>query len=285
MSNANPNKLLSLSSKMSVVLMGVLLLFFAGCKSGKQDKDRFSEDMDDEELIDEDLNPQTSDFSPQPRLEGNTLYYGDHSYTLDDGLRLDGDQPSEDEGQMCTVTFTHFPSSIDEFRALQEQFMGNRFGGCLALNVMAYEMYRRDRALGEEAIRLVNTPTNASQTLRTLGQKFPSVRYDENDNDSYHQPYLVAAFLKGATHDNKYQPEYPYVLRFCWNKNPYMKQHEYSNMLYGYIYRLVALRNGENECNAEVLVDEDDSGLLRISNCASFYYAVPNIRHWDDTLK
>lgn len=285
MSNANPNKLLSLSSKMSVVLMGVLLIFFAGCKSGKQDKDRFSEDMDDEELIEEDLSPQTSDFSPQPRLEGNTLYYGDHSYTLDDGLRLDGDQPSEDEGQMCTVTFTHFPSSIDEFRALQEQFMGNRFGGCLALNVMAYEMYRRDRALGEEAIRLVNTPTNASQTLRTLGQKFPSVRYDENDNDSYHQPYLVAAFLKGATHDNKYQPEYPYVLRFCWNKNPYMKQHEYSNMLYGYIYRLVALRNGENECNAEVLVDEDGSGLLRISNCASFYYAVPNIRHWDDTLK
>ena len=281
MSNANLHL-----SKTTVVFMGALLMLFAGCKSGKQDKDRLSEDMEDEELVDEDTNTQHPTPNTQnARLEGNTFYYGDHSYTLDDGLRLDGDLPSEAEGQMCTVTFTHFPATIDEFRALQEQLMGNRFGGCLALNVMAYEMYRRDRALGEEAIRMVNTPTNASQTLSTLGQKFSTTRYDENDNDSYHQPYLVAAFLKGATHDNKYQPDYPYVLRFRWSTNPHSKQHEYSNMLYGYVYRLVALRNGENECSADVLVDEDNPELLRISNCPSFYYAVPNIRHWDDTLK
>ena len=284
MSKVNSN-LLSVSRRMSVVVMAMLLVFLGSCKSGKNDKDRLSDDLEDEELVDEDVRPQTSDLRPQTRLEGHTFYYGDHSYTLDDGLRMDGDMPNEAEGQMCTVTFTHFPASIDEFRALQEQLLGNRFGGCLALNVMAYEMFRRDRALGEEAIRIVNTPTNANQTLSTLGQKFSTTRYDENDNDSYHQPYLVAAFLKGATHDNKYQPDYPYVLRFCWNKNPYMKQHEYSNILYGYIYRLVALRNGENECNAEVLVDEDNPSLLRISNCPSFYYAVPNIRHWDDTLK
>lgn len=270
----------------AITLATLSVAVIISCKSGgKADKAYDEDDMDQEESYGMDGLAEENDASPVVRLEGNTLHYGDHLYTLDDGLRLDGDLPSRAEGQVCTVTFTHFPATVKEFRDLYDQLMGTSYGGVLALNVMAYEMYRRDRAMGEEAIRLVNTPTNATTTIGTLAQKFPKVRGDENDNDSYHQPYLVAAFLEGATHDNKYQPAYPYVLRFRWSTNPYVTQHEYSNMLYGYIYNLVALRNGENECAVSVLSDEDNPLLLKVSNCPSFYYAVPNIRRWDDTLK
>jgi len=265
-----------------ITLAMLFVAAFAACKSGgKADKAYDDDETNQEESYEAD----EADASPVMRLEGNTLHYGGHRYTLDDGLRLDGDMPAKDEGQMCTVSFTHFPDNFQEFQALYDQFLGTSYGGVLALNVMAYEMYRRDRSLGEEAIRLVNTPTNANATIGMLAQKFPKVRGDENDNDSYHQPYLVAAFLKGATHDSNYQPDYPYVLRFRWSTNPYATQHEYSNMLYGYIYNLAALRNGENECAVSVLSDEDNPLLLKVANCPSFYYAVPDIRRWDDTLK
>lgn len=258
-----------------------LMAVVSACKQGNGNNTGNAEGNADEMAT---LSNETT-AQPTFTLEGNTLHWGDHSYTLDDGLRLDGDLPSSDKSQACTVTFTHFPASLEEFRTLQEQLLGRSFGGTLALNLMAYEMFRRDREAGKEAIKMCNTSANASATINQLGQKFSRTRFDADDHDTYHQPYLIASFLKGATQTNKYQPEYPYELRFQWSANPYSKQHDRSDMSYGYLYRLVTQRNGDKECEASVLLSDDEEDFLQVWNAPSYYYAVPNIKKWDDTLK
>jgi len=221
--------------------------------------------------------------APTAVLNGNTLTYGDHSYTFTDGLTLQNGLPAKTAGQKATLTFTHFPATVDEFKALQAQLMGKSMAGALALNILAYEMFRRDRAVGEECLKLCNIDVNASETIGMLRQKLSTNRYDPNDNDTYHQPFLAASFLDGATQDSKYQPNYPYVMSFTWNTNPNIKQHERSNTYYGYIYHLNVVRNGK-PTDASVLVPDEEE-LVLAHNTPNYYVMLPDIKTWEDTLK
>lgn len=215
---------------------------------------------------------QGSLFRPEVTIDGNTLYYGEHSYTFIE---------TEDEAML---RFTHFPATVDEFKTLQEKQMGRSKPGALCLNVLAFEMFRRNRRNGETCIKLCNTSTNATTVINMLKQKFSTVRNDPTDTDSYHQGYLMASFLKGATQDNKYQPDEPYELSFYLDDNIYVKQGERNNIYYGYVYHYYCYRNGDQKCTASVLV-EDDSDIVLGHNLANFYLAVPSIKTWKDTLK
>ena len=207
---------------------------------------------------------------------------GQHSYDFDDTLQLT--DRSKAKGGTATLTFSHFPDSVEEFQTLQEQLLGTSPAGCLALNLLAYEMFRRNREIGEACIRLCNTPANASATLRMLKEKFSQVRHDASDHDTYHQPYLVASFLKGATQTNGYQPEEPYTLTFYLSDNPNTRQHERSSLLSGFLYRISIRRNGTQEHEATVLVPDGEMVVLA-HNTSNFYVAVPPVKKWDDTLK
>lgn len=214
--------------------------------------------------------PVTEDDNTVPILDGNTLTYGDHHYTLDETAFAG------------TVTFTHFPATVREFQILQKQLLGSSQPGTLALDLMAFEMFRRDRAKGKKCIEMCNLSVNTKQILDRLGERFPERRSDQ-PYTSYHQPYLVASFLKGATQDNKYQPEYPYQLSFSLGTNSNKKQGEYSMTFFGHIYYWTTTRGGLKDYDASVIVLDDDGSIL-VHGCSNYYLGAPEISSWEDNL-
>ena len=107
-------------------------------------------------------------------------------------------------GQTATVSFNRFPASVAEFRQIREQ-IGNEPHGCIALQVMAYEMFFRDKTIGKECIELNNLNVNVQKTIGRLTELC-------RPNDSYARPYQMAAYLKGATWENGYTPDKPYTV-------------------------------------------------------------------------
>ena len=209
------------------------------------------------------------------QLEGNTLtcqtFAYTHTYTLTEGE------------QVTTVEFTHFPDNEEEFKAVQEQLLGHSRPGTLALCLFSFEMYRRDRKVGEKCLKLCNLSANATITLSRISQKFPSNRFEKSE-DPYVQPYLVATYLKGATEANHYTPDTPYVLTFTYNDNPNLLQGEYSSTYQGHIYYYNVSWNGDGQRNADVLVP-DDGSLVMVHGCANLVLGVPSVSGWEDELQ
>ena len=109
------------------------------------------------------------------------------------------------EGQKGSVTFNRFPATAQEFKEVREK-IGKEPHGAVALQIMAYEMFRRNQRIGMECINLNSTNTNSgekSSAVRQLRLLF------NNDNSS--RPYQMAAYLKGATFENGYSPTKPYT--------------------------------------------------------------------------
>lgn len=213
--------------------------------------------------------PEIEDDDTIPILDGNTLTYGEHEYVLNE-------TPTEG-----TVTFTHFPATKREFEVLQNQLLGKSQPGTLALCLMSFEMYRRDRSKGEKCVERCNLSVNAKQVLNNLKEKFPEHRGDAGD--SYSQPYLVASFLEGATRDNNYQPSYPYKLKFTFSTSSYDNQGEESFTFGGYVYYWFTNRGGDKDYKASVI--QLYNGDVLVHGCANYYLAAPPISSWQDTLK
>ncbi|MFC2610362.1 MAG: DUF6935 domain-containing protein, partial [Capnocytophaga granulosa] len=108
------------------------------------------------------------------------------------------------KGQKATISFSRFPSSVAEFKAVRER-IGTTPQGAIALEVMAMEMYRKDRAVGEECLKLCNVKSNVRPIIRRLKELF-------GEDEGYARPYQMMAFLKGATPYNKYTPDTPYTV-------------------------------------------------------------------------
>ncbi|MBQ1747188.1 MAG: hypothetical protein II041_00740, partial [Bacteroidales bacterium] len=109
-----------------------------------------------------------------------------------------------DKTQTATVSFSRIPETLEEFLELQEK-LGVEPQGAIALQVIAFEMYRRDKTVGTEAIRANNTQTNFNDCLRQLKEKL-------GKDPGYAQPYIVAALMVGASPSNGYQPRKPYTI-------------------------------------------------------------------------
>jgi len=121
-------------------------------------------------------------------------------------------------GETATVSFNRFPVSVDEFRQLREQ-IGGEPHGAIALQVMAYQMFLRDKTIGKECIELNNLKANVNSAVTRLTEL-------NRPNDSYARPYQMAAYLKGATWENGYTPDKPYTVTL--RTRPGVK-HENSN--------------------------------------------------------
>ena len=127
------------------------------------------------------------------------------------------------KGQTGNVTFNRFPATVEEFKAVREK-IGGEPHGAVALQIMAFEMYRRDRDTGLECIKLNNTRNNVTSVTRRLQELF-------GRDAGYARPYQMAAFLKGATPQNGYNPTKPYTIevkvsegRAYQNSNDYQTQ-------------------------------------------------------------
>jgi D-methionine transport system substrate-binding protein len=130
------------------------------------------------------------------------------------------DHTTHTPGQSGSVTFSRFPASVDEFKAVREE-IGGEPHGAVALQLMAYEMYRRDRRVGLECIKLNNTTNNITSATDRLNQLF-------GNDATYARPYQIAAFLKGATWENGYNPSKPYTVEVKVNDGrPYDNSSDY----------------------------------------------------------
>ena len=147
-----------------------------------------------------------------------TWTYGNHTYTQKGNLTA----KQYNSKATGVVTFTNIPSDYEEFAALYRQFLGNTPHGTAAMMVMAMEIYGRDRQVGKRCIELINYPSNVNSVIPRLNDKYGTSQYAP-ENDGYHQRYLPAAVLKGATPQNGYRPQEPYTVEMKASVNKHQE--------------------------------------------------------------
>jgi len=156
------------------------------------------------------------------------------------------------------VSIESIPATLDEFKALQAE-LGTTPEGCIMLQLVAMEMYRRDKNIGQECLSLNNTSTNLSSVTRRLNELY-------RPNDSYARPYLVSACFKGATPANGYNPTKPFTIEL--RRDPVRPNDERSQMLRGYVKYFQLYSDGWDTHwrNVEVVQQQGDP-YYRVSNC------------------
>jgi len=138
-------------------------------------------------------------------------------------------------GQSGTITFSRFPVTVQEFTQIREM-IGDKPHGAAALQIMAYEMYRHNRTIGEQCIRLNNTTNNINSSTGRLRELF-------GNDPNYQRPYQMAAFIKGATPQNGYNPTKPYKIEVRVNR---AQKYQYSNDYQTTVLYLQVLTQGKS---------------------------------------
>jgi hypothetical protein len=155
------------------------------------------------------------------------------------------------------VTFKSFPKSLEDFQAFQAEY-GKTPEGAIAVQLVAMEMYRHDKKVGQQCLALCNTQTNLSSVTSRLNELY-------REGDSYARPYLVSAMLLGAKPSNSYNPNKPFTIRLRLDPT---KNTERSQMLKGYVTHLQLYSDGYDTPwrSIDVVLQQGDE-YYRISNC------------------
>jgi len=160
------------------------------------------------------------------------------------------------------VSIEKIPTTLEEFQALQAE-MGTTPEGCIMLQLVAMEMYRRDKNVGTECLRLNNTDTNLSSVTSRLKEIF-------RENDTYARPYLVSSYFKGAKPSNGYNPDKPYTIQV--RRDPTRPEDERSQMLKGYVKHMQVYSDGyDTPWRGIDVVQQKGDTYYRVSNCPSLY--------------
>ena len=201
----------------------------------------------------------------------STWSYGSHQFTMK------GNFTAQSYSQKATgvVTFTNVPQNYEEFEALYTQFLGKTPHGTAAMMPMAMEIYGRDRDEGKRCIELICYPSNVNSVVSQLNQKFGTSKYAPA-NDGYHQRYLPAAVLKGATPENGYTPQTPYTVEMKASVN---KHQELTFMGQGTVLYIYIMGKGwdTNQRSVEI-IKQPDSELHQDSACTALYTQCKPIR-------
>jgi hypothetical protein len=135
-------------------------------------------------------------------------------------------------------------------------------------------MYRRNRATGEECIRLNNATVNVRLALDRLNELFGKDAY-------YARPYQIAAFLKGATPQNGYKPTKPYTVEIEVSTGI---GYQYSADYQATELTLRVLTQGKDKGAEEVAVlktakpgEPGNGACFIVSNCPGLYAQVKEI--------
>ena len=173
-------------------------------------------------------------------------------------------------GQSGTITFNHFPTTVEEFKQVREQ-IGSEPHGAVALQLMAFEMFRRDRTIGEECIRLNTVTSGVPSPLRRLNELF-------GKDAGYARPYQMAGFLKDASPANGYNPSKPYTVEV--KINPGIRYQQSSIFQTNVIYLQVSAPGRKSgKVGISVLrthkPDEPSEGKYFITDsCGDLYFQV-----------
>ena len=148
-------------------------------------------------------------------VDGNTLTYGTHTYTIETDLDV-----TTNVFQRATafVSFSNIPSGYTEFSAVYNNLLGKSLAGTIAMIPMAMEIYARDAATGEKCIKLLCSEGTASEMITEVKRKIVPSGVGTSD-DSYIQRYIPAALLKDAAPSNAYAPSTPYTVQMTMTSN------------------------------------------------------------------
>ena len=160
-----------------------------------------------------------------------------------------------------TVDFDKFPSSLAEWKRMQKQ-LGTTPQGAAVLQIMAFELYRNNRADGEAALRLNNTSTNYNSTVGRLREIMGKDQY-------YARPYIAWAMLQGTTPENGYRVPAPYTVSLKVDPN---KRYQESQLLKGtVIYLLINSKGWDTNWRGVEVVKPAGSDYYVVSNCPAMY--------------
>lgn len=165
-------------------------------------------------------------------------------------------------GQTAEVSISSIPTSIDAFKSLQQK-LGTTPEGCVMLQLVAFEMYNQNKAVGEQCIRLNNTDVNIPSVMRRMQDIFSKT------DVSYARPHLVATYFAGATPDNGFNPKKPYTIKVRSSK---VHQYERSQSLQGYVLHLEVFSTGyDTSWRGCEVVKQKGNNFYKVSNCPSMY--------------
>ncbi|MBR1872545.1 MAG: hypothetical protein IJ795_04995 [Bacteroidales bacterium] len=224
------------------------------------------------------------------RIDDSHVKVGSIDYWIEGELSLDEDgEPAFTERAYEKVSFSAFPNTAAEISVLQKEFLGKRYGGVVAMHIMAIEMYRRNRDEGTAALRLVNESSNMTAMLDIFSQRFPLQRGAQS-TDTYQQPYFVAALLDGSTIENHYTPTEPYSVTVKWYGGENNHTEGLGITTWGDFYEVTVSPGGyakaaSPERRLTVHSDPEGNPYLTIFNCSSITTQVATIRSWTDNLK
>lgn len=164
----------------------------------------------------------------------------------------------------ATVTFASIPKTVEGFKQIRSK-IGNTPQGAVALQLIAFEMYNQNAAVGEECVRLNNTEINVPSVMRRL----PDIFGKNEVSGSYARKHLVATFFEGATPENGFNPTKPYTVRVRSSK---VHDYERSESLKGYVLYLNVYSSGydTNWRGCEV-VRQKGNEYYTVSNSPSMY--------------
>lgn len=205
------------------------------------------------------------------QINGNTLTYGDHVYTVNGEL----DYASTDyKNPTAYVTFTNIPSGYTEFEAVYNNLLGKTPQGVAAMVPMAIEIYARDNSTGERCLNLLcSSSATVSNITRILKTKLVASKYGP-ENDSYLQRYMAAALLKGANNKNAYTPIEPYTVEMCTSPNGIQD----APLTGGTVYYLFILADGWDTFQRSIEVFQPyNTDTYKVSNCPAAYSQCKNI--------
>ena len=175
-----------------------------------------------------------------------------------------------DSSESGTVSFNRFPATVAEFQKVRDR-IGGEPHGAVALQVMAYEMYRRNADIGTECIKLNNTTNNVNLAVSRLKELF-------GNDVNYARPYQMAAYLKDATWDNGYSPSKPYTVEVEVSK---VHNYQYSNDYQNTVIYLNILTQGKPSGydSVEVLKtskpgEPSEGNYFIVLNCPGLYSQV-----------
>ena len=205
------------------------------------------------------------------QLNGNTLTYGDHVYTMTGELNYES---TDYKNPTAFVTFTNVPSGYKEFEAVYNNLLGKTPQGVAAMIPMALEIYARDNSTGERCLKLLcNSDANVNEILRVVKQKLVASKYSP-ENDQYIQRYMPAALLKGAYNKNAYTPDEPYTVEMCTSPNGIQE----APLTGGMVYYLFILADGWDTYQRSVEIFQPyNSNVYKVFNCPSTYSQCKNI--------
>ncbi len=120
--------------------------------------------------------------------------------------------------QKRTIIFEEMPTTLEEFKALEEMSMQSPFDTA-ALTVLALSYYPLNKQLSLDMLNALRGP----RPLSTMDQQFIADRFRDKD-------YVPRSYFNGATPQNDYEPSEPYSIEV--EDNP----HSYENDGYATLY-------------------------------------------------